>query len=153
MKKSTIQTQHLISVYLDLVMDANDTYLSKGNVTKPNKEDALIINDVCEDVLNGIYGFTDIKKSTYLENLSVKIDDCIGQFCNSFENAMTIKFKGLILLIESQGANSEQALKLIQSMERILKRENRYFLPNSIIEQVIQKSKTIVRHNYKPIKQ
>lgn len=151
MKKSYAQGQHLIAAFLNLVLEKNDDYLSQLPEKHPSIEQSKIIEQVCEDVLDRLYNIRQIRNKSYLSDLTDLINESLVSYSNSKKSQYGLSLLILRSLLEGMKANSKEALKFMDSSEIIINRESFYF-PFSLVKEIIEKSKSIVRHNYQVIK-
>lgn len=151
MKKSYAQGQHLIAAFLNLVLEKNDDYLSGLPKNHPSIEQSKIIEQVCEDVLDRLYSIPSVRNKTYLEDLCALINKNLVSYSNSKKSQYGLSLLILRSLLGDMKANSKEAFKFMDSSEIIINRESFYF-PHSLVKEITEKSKSIIRHNYQIIK-
>lgn len=151
MKKSYAQGQHLIAAFLNLVLEKNDDYLSQLPENHPSIEQSKIIEQVCEDVLDRLYNIRQIRNKSYLSDLTDLINESLVSYSNSKKSQYGLSLLILRSLLDGMKANSKEALKFMDSSEIIINRES-FCFPFSLVKEIIEKSKSIVRHNYQVIK-
>ena len=151
MKKSYAQGQHLIAAFLNLVLEKNDEYLAELPTNQPNVEQSKIIEQVCEDVLDRLYSIKAIRNKTYLGDLSDLINENIVSCSKTKKSQYGISLLILRSLLLEMKANSKEALKFMKASEIIINRE-RFHYPFSMIKEITEKSRAVVRHNYQIIK-
>lgn len=151
MKKSYVQEQHLIAAFLNLVLEKNDDYLSQLSEEHPSIEQAKIIEKVCSKVLDKLYNIKEIRNKTYLSDLSDLINKNVLSYSNKKKSQYLLSLLILKSLLIDINADSDEAKKIMQSFEIIINRENAHY-PVSLVNQLKQKLKSIVRHNYQVIK-
>ena len=151
MKKSYAQGQHLIAAFLNLVLEKNDDYINQLPSKHTSIEQAKVIEQVCEDVLIRLYSIKEIYNKTYLGDLSDLINENIVSYSKTKRSQYGISLLILRSLLLDMKANSNEALKFMQASEIIINRESFHY-PFSMIKEITEKSRAVVRHNYQIIK-
>lgn len=75
--KREAQICHTITVLMSLLADYTHEIKEFNPVSKQFKEKADELLPICEELLTKVYGFPEISSSTYLTDLSNKIDSII----------------------------------------------------------------------------
>ena len=117
-KKKNIES-HKIALLVNLTLDAE----VNDNIT-----------DVCAEVVDYLYGVTELKNSTYIQEMSNEFENRITK--NPNEIASLLKYH----LIEFR-ANEEKALRLIELIKNEVGNE-------AVNQRHIHKLNTLVRKNY-----
>jgi len=75
--KQEAQICHTITVLMSLLADYTDEIKGFEPISNQFRERAEELLPVCEELLTKVYGFSEISSSTYLTDLSNKIDSVI----------------------------------------------------------------------------
>jgi hypothetical protein len=75
--KQEAQICHTITVLMSLLADYTDEIKGFEPISNQFRERAEELLPICEELLTKVYGFPEISSSTYLTDLSNKIDSII----------------------------------------------------------------------------